>query len=54
MDTGVSTALGTALTGFKTDAMTQLADVLPIAAVVLVTVAVLFIAIRWFRALAHI
>lgn len=54
MDASVSTALGTALGDFRDDSMTQLAAVLPIAAVVLITVAVLFIAVRWFRALAHI
>jgi len=54
MDSGVETALATMITGFKTDALGQLADVLPLAGAVLVTVGVLFLGIKIFRAIAHV
>lgn len=52
MDGGVSSALNTAITGFSTDALTQLAVVIPIAIVVMITVVLLFKSLGWFKRLS--
>jgi hypothetical protein len=54
MDATVATAVGTALTGFKTDALSQLATVVPIGMAVAISVALLFKTIGWFRGLVKI
>lgn len=54
MDATVGAALSTAVTTFKTDALSQLGTILPIAIPVIVTVALVFMGVRWFRALAHV
>jgi len=54
MDTAVKTTLDTAIGDFATDALTQLGDVLPVALGVTITVAVLFMAIKIFRAVTHV
>lgn len=54
MDTTVGAALTTAITSFKTDALGQLGSLIPIAAAVVITVALVFMVVKWFRALAHV
>jgi hypothetical protein len=54
MDTALKTALDTAVGGFATDALGQITDVLPVALPIVVSVAGLFLAIRLFRAIAHV
>lgn len=54
MDATVAAAVTTAITGYKTDALTQLGGLIPIAAAVLISVALVFMVVRWFRALAHV
>jgi hypothetical protein len=54
LDAGVNSAATAGITGFKTDALTQFGTVLPIAFGILVTVALVFAAISWFRALVHL
>jgi len=53
MDASSSAAIATALGSFSEDAVTQYIAIIPIAATVLITVAVVFAAIKWFRAMAH-
>jgi len=54
MDATVATAVETAITSFKTDALTQLATVVPIGIAVTISVALLFKTIGWFRGLVKI
>lgn len=54
MDSGVSTALTSTVTGLQSTITGQLAAMLPLAAVVLVSVVGLFFAIRSFRRIAHV
>lgn len=54
MDATVAGALSTAVTGFKTDSISQLGSILPIALPVAITVALVFMGVRWFRSLAHV
>lgn len=54
MDSTVSAALSTELTGFAGDALTQFGSVLPIGLGVVITVAVAFFAIKVVRGLMHI
>lgn len=54
MDATVSAALTTGVTGFADDAVAQLASVLPIALGVTITVGVLFLGIKIFRAITHV
>lgn len=54
MDGTVATAVTTAITSFKTDALSQLGTLIPIAAAVLITVALVFRVVGWFRAMAHV
>lgn len=54
MDSAVNTAIDTALAGFATDATALFGDILPVALGLTVSVAVVFGAIKWFRALVHI
>jgi len=53
MDAGATTAVSTMLTAFSGDAVDQLTAVIPIAATLVITVAVVFAAIKWFRAMIH-
>jgi hypothetical protein len=52
MDAGVSSALTGGITTFQTDAMTQLAVIIPLAIVVLVTVVLVFKSLGWFKKIA--
>jgi len=54
MDSTVNEALATMVGTLKTGALTQMTTYLPIAGIVLVTVAVLFFGIHIFRAIAHV
>jgi len=54
MDAGVLTALTAGIGDFATDATAQLAAVLPVGLTVAISVAVLFMGIRWFRSIAHV
>lgn len=54
MDTGVNTALDTLMGTLSTDALAIMADYVPTAGAVLVTVGVLFFGIKIFRAIAHV
>lgn len=54
MDATVAAAVGTSLTTFKTDALTQLATVVPLGMGIAIAVAILFKAVGWFRGLAKI
>jgi len=54
MDSAVATAVGTAITDFKGDALTQLATVVPLGIAVVISVALLYKTIGWFRALVKI
>jgi hypothetical protein len=54
LDAGVNSSAIGGITTFKTDALTQFGTILPIAFGVLVTVALVFAAISWFRALVHL
>lgn len=54
MDPTVAGAVTTAITTFKTDALAQLAVVVPIGVAVVITVALLFKTIGWFRGLVKI
>jgi type IV secretory pathway VirB6-like protein len=54
MDTGVAEAVTTALSTFKTDALAQIAGVLPVALPVTITVGLAFMGIRLFRGIAHV
>lgn len=54
MDASLSAQLSTSIAGFKTDALAQITDVLPVAIPVVVGIAGLFLAIRLFRAIAHV
>lgn len=53
-DPGVSDVLGATITQFQGDALSNLGGLIPIAAVVFVTVAIIFLVIRWFRKFAHV
>lgn len=52
MDAGVQSALGVAITGFSTDALTQLAVIVPIGIAVMVTIILVFRSLGWFKKLA--
>ena len=54
LDSAANASLTTGLTGFATDAATQFGTVLPLAFGILVTVALIFAGISWFRALVHL
>jgi len=54
IDSGVQAALTSTVTGLQTTITGQLAAMLPLAAVVLVSVVGLFFAIRSFRKIAHV
>lgn len=54
MDTDLKTALDTQVGAFATDATSQVADVLPIALPVTIGIAGVFLAVRLFRAIAHV
>lgn len=54
MDATVAAAVTSGVTSFKTDALAQLATVLPIGLAVTITVALLFKTIGWFRGLVKI
>jgi hypothetical protein len=54
MDATVAGAVTTALTTFKTDALAQLATVVPLGIAVTISVALLFKTIGWFRGLVKI
>ena len=54
MDPTVAGAMTTAITTFKTDALSQLALVVPIGIVVTISVALLFKTLGWFRGLVKI
>lgn len=54
MDATLATTLGTQMTTFKADALTQVGAVLPLALGVAISVAVVFLGIRIFRAIAHV
>jgi len=52
MDAGVASALNTGITGFQTDAFTQLAIIVPLGIAVLVTIVLIFRSLGWFKKLA--
>lgn len=54
MDATVAAALSSQVTGFAGDAVDQLGTILPIAIPVAITVALVFMGVRWFRSLAHV
>ena len=54
MDASVSTALTGTINGLQTTATGQLAAVLPLAAVILLSTAGIYFAIRFFRRVAHV
>jgi hypothetical protein len=54
MDTALKTALDTGIGSFSTSALAQVTDVLPIALPIVISVAGMFLAIRLFRAVAHV
>lgn len=54
MDTAVNTALDTMVGSLSTDALAIMADYVPVAGGVLITVGVLFFGIKIFRAIAHV
>lgn len=54
MDATVAAAITTAVTSFQGDAIDQLGTILPLALPVIVTVALVFMGLRWFRALIHV
>jgi type IV secretory pathway VirB2 component (pilin) len=54
MPSAVSGALTTGLGGFATDSVAQLVAILPVALPVTIGIALLFGAIGWFRAIAHV
>lgn len=54
MDATVNTALDTLTSGLQTDALAIVADYLPVAGAIMVTIAVLFFGVRIFRAIAHV
>lgn len=54
MDATISSALANQLGIFRSDSFAELANLIPVAVAILITVAVVFMAIRYFRAIAHI
>jgi hypothetical protein len=54
MDASISAQLSTSIASFQTDALSQITDVLPVALPIVVSIAGLFLAIRLFRAIAHV
>jgi len=54
MDTAVATAISTGLGTFADDALSNFATVIPLALGVTITVAVAFMVVRAFRAIAHV
>ena len=52
MDAGVSSALSNGVSTFSSDALTQLAVIIPIGIAVLITVVVFFKALGWFKRLS--
>lgn len=54
MDSAVASSLTAQLTTFQGDVFTQLGTVLPLAIPVAITIALAFMGIRWFRAVAHV
>jgi len=54
MDASVSSALTTGIGSFSSDALLQFATVVPLALGVTMTVAIAFMVVRAFRAIAHV
>jgi len=54
MDATLQAAVNTGLTGFASDATTQLGTVVPIALGLLVSIALIFFSVKMVRAIAHI
>ena len=54
LNTAANNSLITGMSGFASDAVGQFGTVLPLAFGILVTVALIFAGISWFRALVHL
>jgi len=52
MDAGVSSAVSTAVNTFSTDALGQLAVIIPIGIAVMITVVLVFKSLGWFKRLS--
>jgi len=52
MDSGVSSVVGNGIQGFSVSALSQLAEIIPIAFAVMITITLVFYSIRWFTRLA--